>query len=71
MNGYIKYFENGSKYMSFFIRDNEVLDEFNETWDKAKEKLNTKFHSKSIFDKKIHKNQSKRILQRNKNKLSG
>ena len=47
--------------MSFFIRDNEVLDEYNETWDKVKEKLNIKFHSKPIFDKKIHKNQSKRI----------
>ena len=26
MNGYIKYFENGSKDMSFFIKDDEVLD---------------------------------------------
>ena len=30
MNGYIKYFKNGSKNMSFFIRDDEVLDKYNE-----------------------------------------
>ena len=30
MNGYIKYFKNDSKNMSFFIRDNEVLDKYNE-----------------------------------------
>ena len=29
MNGYIKHFENGSKSMSFFIRDDEVLDKYN------------------------------------------
>ena len=33
MNGYIKYFKNGSKNMSFFIRDDEVLDKYNEIWD--------------------------------------
>ena len=33
MNEYIKHFENGSKNMSFFIRDDEVLDKYNEIWD--------------------------------------
>ena len=29
MSGYIKYFENGSKNMSFLIKDNEVWDKYN------------------------------------------
>ena len=30
MNGYIKYFENGGKNMSFFIKDDDVLYKYNE-----------------------------------------
>ena len=48
MNGYIKYFENGSKNMSFFIKDDDALHKYNEIWDKVKEKLNNKFHSEPI-----------------------
>ena len=55
MNGYIKYFENGSKSMSFFIKDDEVLYKYNEIWDKVKQKLNIKFHSEPIYDKKYIK----------------
>ena len=29
MNGYIKYFENGSKNMSFFIKDDDMLYKYN------------------------------------------
>ena len=36
MNGYRKYFENGGKNMSFFIKDDGVLDIYNEIWDKIK-----------------------------------
>ena len=39
MNGYIKHFENGIKSMSFFTRDDEVLDKYNEIWDVIKNKL--------------------------------
>ena len=52
MNGYIKYFENGSKNMSFFIKDDDVLYKYNESWDKVREKLNIKFHSDPIYNKK-------------------
>ena len=52
MSGYIKYFENGSKNMWFFIRDDEVLYRYNEIWNRDKEKLNIKFHSEPIYDKK-------------------
>ena len=55
MNRYVKHFENGSKNMSFFIRDNEVLDKYNEIWDVIKNKLSIKFHSEPIYDKKYIK----------------
>ena len=55
MNRYIKDFENGSKNMSFFIRNDEVLDKYNEIWDVIKNKLDIKFHSEPIYDKKYIK----------------
>ena len=33
MSGYIEYFENGRKNMSFFIKDNEVWEEYDRIWD--------------------------------------
>ena len=60
MSGYIKYFENCGKNMSFFIKDDEVWEKYKEIWDKIKNKLNIKFHSKPVYEK-IYKNQSKRI----------
>ena len=45
MSGYIKYFENGGKNMFFVIKDGDVLDKYNETWNKIKNKLNIKFQS--------------------------
>ena len=55
MNGYIKYFENGSKNMSFFIKDDDVIYKYNEIWDQIKEKLNIKFNNEPIYDKKYIK----------------
>ena len=45
-----KYFENGGKNMSFMIKDDNVLDKYNKIWDKIKEKLNIKFHRKTVYD---------------------
>ena len=55
MSGYIKYFENGVQNMSFMIKDNNVLDKYNEIWNKIKKTLNTKFRSMPIYDKKYIK----------------
>ena len=41
--------------MSFVIKYDDVLDEYNEIWDKIKEKLNIKFHSMPIYDGKYIK----------------
>ena len=42
MSGYIKYFENGGKNMSFSIKDDDVLVKYIEIWDKIKKTLNIK-----------------------------
>ena len=55
MSGYIKYFENGGKNMSFAIKDDSVLDRYNEIWNKIKKTLNTKFHSILFYDEKYIK----------------
>ena len=39
MSGWIKYFENGGKNMSFKIEDDEVYIEYNNIWNKIKELL--------------------------------
>ena len=50
MIGYIKYFENGSKTMSFFIKNDDVKEKYNEIWNKIKEKLKIEFHSMPVYD---------------------
>ena len=50
MNRYIKYFENWGKNMSFLIKDEEMLDKYEQIWDVIKNKLSIKFHSKPIYD---------------------
>ena len=52
MTGYIKYFETRGKNMSLGIKDDDVLDKYNEIWDKIKETLNIKFHSTPVSDEK-------------------
>ena len=48
MSGYIKCFENGSKNMSFLIKDDEVWDKYDEISNAIKNKLGIKFHSKPV-----------------------
>ena len=52
MSGYIKYFENGGKSMSFKIKDESVYLKYTEIWSKIKRSLNTRFHSQPIYDDK-------------------
>ena len=55
MTGYIKYFENGRKNMTFVIKDDDALDKYNEIWDKIKKKLSIKLHSMPVYDEKYIK----------------
>ena len=55
MNGYIKYFDNGGKNMSFLIKNSEVWEKYEDIWDVIKNKLNIKFHSQPIYENKYLK----------------
>ena len=51
ISGYIKCFENRSKNMSFFIKDDEVWETYEQILDVIKNKLGIKFHSEPIYEK--------------------
>ena len=36
MSGYIKYFKNGGKNVSFMVKDDDVLDKYNKFWTNLK-----------------------------------
>ena len=55
MSGYIKYFENGDKNLSFSIKDDKVWEKYEHIWDVIKNKLGIKFHSKPIYKQKYLK----------------
>ena len=71
MSGYIKYFENGGKNMSFAIKNDDVLDKYNEIWDKIKGKLNIKFHSMPVYDEKYIKAKVREFSGVNKTNFLG
>ena len=52
MSGFIKYFEDNNKNMSFMTEDNDVYLKYSEIWDKIKKLLNLKFSTNPIRDKK-------------------
>ena len=47
-----KLFWKRRKKMSFVINDDNVLDKYNEIWDKIKETLSIKFHNMPVYDEK-------------------
>ena len=55
MSGYIKYFENGGKNISFLIKDDEVWEKYNKIWDVIENKLGIKFHGEPICKQKYLK----------------
>ena len=52
MSGYIKYFDDGGKNMSFVTDDKEVYEKYNEVWNVVKKLLKLKFAVSSIRDDK-------------------
>ena len=40
----------GAKTCFFLIKDEEVLDKYEQIWDVIKNKLGTKFHSEPVYD---------------------
>ena len=59
MSGYIKYFEDGRKNISFKTEEEDVHLKYNEIWNKIKRILNVKFHSQPIYDYKYIKTKVK------------
>ena len=51
MSGYINYFENRGKNMSFLIKDDKVWKKYEQIWDMIKNKLGIKFHSEPVYHK--------------------
>ena len=52
MSGYIKYFDNGGKNMSFVTDDKEVYEKYDEIWNVVKSLLKSKFAASPIRDDK-------------------
>ena len=53
MNGYIKYFDDGGKNMSFVTDDEEVYKKYNEIWEVVKKLLKLKFTVGPVRDDKF------------------
>ena len=52
MNGYIKYFNNGGKNMTFFTVNEKVYDKYNEIWEVIRKLLKVKFTVIPVRDDK-------------------
>ena len=52
MSGYIKYFDDGGKKMSFVTNDKEVYGKYNEIWNVIKRLLKLKFTASPVRDDK-------------------
>ena len=52
MSGYIKYFDDGGKNMSFVTDDKEVYEKFNKIWNIVKKLLKLKFTVNPVGDDK-------------------
>ena len=50
MNGYIKYFDNGSKNMTFVTDNEKVYDKYNEIWEVIRRLLKVKFTVNPVRD---------------------
>ena len=52
MNGYIKYFDDGGKNMSFVMDDEEIYNKYNEIWEVVRKLLKLKFTVDPVRDDK-------------------
>ena len=52
MNGYIKYFDNGGKNMTFVTDNEKVYDKYNEIWEVIRKILKVKFTVNPVRDDK-------------------
>ena len=64
MNGYIKYFENGNKNMSFLIKNDEMWDKYDNIWDVIKDKQGIKCHSEPVYKYKYLKSKVREFVKK-------
>ena len=54
MSAYRREFDE-TKYMSFLIKDEELFEKYNKTWEKVKNSLKKDFDSEPVYNKKYLK----------------
>ena len=54
MNAYRREFDE-TKYMSFLIKDEELFEKYNKTWEKVKNSLKKDFDGEPVYNKKYLK----------------
>ena len=57
--------------MSFVTKDDDMLDEYNEIWDKIEGKLNIKFHNMPVYDERYIKAKVREFSGVTKTNFSG
>ena len=55
MNEYAKCFENNNKYITFLVHDKELLQKYNDIWDKISNLLKEGFDSEPVYNNKYIK----------------
>ena len=58
MTAYRKEFDE-TKYISFLIKDNELLEKYNENWAKVSNAIKKEYDSNLVYIKNAYKNQNK------------
>ena len=71
MNGYIKYFKNGGKNMSFLIKDEEIWEKYEDIWYVIENKLGIKFNREPVYDKTYLKAKVREFDSKIKTKFLG
>ena len=56
-----KIFWKRKKIKAFVFKDDDVVDKYNEIWDKIKETLSIKFHSMPVYDEKYIKTKVRQL----------
>ena len=59
MSGFIKYFDDGNKIMSFKIENKDIYSKYSDNWKKIKKLLNVKFNSLPIYNEEYIKTKVK------------
>ena len=58
-SSYVKSYDGHTKWMSFLIEDEDLLEKYNTIWDKVSADINKEFDSEPVCNKKLFENQNK------------